>query len=90
MKKKLSVLLCAAMVATSLAGCGGSSGAKTETTAAEASPAAVSAAAASAEAVSPAVAAAEEDRPFGRQKAPFLCCTRRNGASFCLFTLSGA
>ena len=37
MKKKLSVLLCAAMVATSLAGCGGSSGAKTETTAAEAS-----------------------------------------------------
>ena len=58
--------------------------------AAEASPAAVSAAAASAEAVSPAVAAAEEDRPFGRQKAPFLCCTRRNGASFCLFTLSGA
>ena len=39
MKKKLSVLLCAAMVAASLAGCGGSSGAKTETTAAEASPA---------------------------------------------------
>lgn len=37
MKKKLSVLLCAAMVAASLAGCGGSSGAKTETTAAEAS-----------------------------------------------------
>lgn len=37
MKKKLSVLLCAVMVASALSGCGGSSGPKTETAADQAS-----------------------------------------------------